>query len=74
MGTQGFLPGLVLGFANAVGRLDELGRVIAGCRNTRDEFGQLLLVPLDFLGQISGDTDIAVIEMDDAGVLICCQA
>ena len=59
----------VLGFTDAVGRLDEFGRVIASGSDASDELGQLLLVPLDFLGQISGDRDISIIEMNDAGVL-----
>ena len=59
----------VLGFTDAVGRFDEFGRVIASGSDVSDEFGQLRLVPLDLLGQVSGHANVAVTEMNDTGVL-----
>jgi hypothetical protein len=64
-----FGPGVELGFRDAVADLDVLGRVVSVGRDAAHQIGQLFLIPLDLLGQIGRDADVAVIEMHNAGVL-----
>ena len=59
----------VLPLRDAEGRLDVLGRVVAGGADARDHAAQRRLVPLDLLRQVGDHRHLAVVEADGAGVL-----
>ena len=59
----------VLPLRDSEGRLDVLGRIVAGGADARDHARRARLVPLDLLRQVGDHRDLVVVEADGAGVL-----
>ena len=72
--ADAFGPGRVLALWDLEADLDVFSGIIAAGADALDDLGDQVLIPIDFLGQISDDRDGVIKEADRAGVFVLSAA